>query len=86
MHAPFIDPSPAGAPHRILILFFAEHVSAVTVAVKDKMNLSIGVAVGSSIVSLLALPPFKPVKLSNLFSPSKSGSLLSREWTQYFSL
>jgi hypothetical protein len=37
-------------------------------------------------VSLLALPPFKPVKLSNLFSPSKSGSLLSREWTQYFSL
>ncbi|KAG6823064.1 hypothetical protein H0H92_011533 [Tricholoma furcatifolium] len=29
----------------------AEHVTAVTVAVKDKLNLSIGVAVGSSIVS-----------------------------------
>lgn len=28
----------------------AEHVTAVTVSVKDKLNLSIGVAVGSSIV------------------------------------
>jgi hypothetical protein len=32
-------------------LFFAEHVSAVTVSVKDKLTLSMGVAVGSSIVS-----------------------------------
>lgn len=30
----------------------AEHVTAVTVSVKDKLTLSIGVAVGSSIVSL----------------------------------
>ena len=37
----------------------AEHVTAVTVAYKDKLNLSIGVAVGSSIVSLLRI-----VKLS----------------------
>ena len=29
----------------------AEHVTAVTVAYKDKLNLSLGVAVGSSIVS-----------------------------------
>lgn len=31
----------------------AEHVTAVTVSVKDKLTLSLGVAVGSSIVSLL---------------------------------
>ncbi|KAJ7843892.1 Sodium/calcium exchanger protein-domain-containing protein [Mycena olivaceomarginata] len=36
----------------------AEHVSAVTVAVKDKMNLSIGVAVGSSIQIGLFVIPF----------------------------
>lgn len=30
----------------------AEHVTAVTVSVKDKLTLSIGVAVGSSIVSI----------------------------------
>lgn len=29
----------------------AEHATAVTVSVKDKLNLSLGVAVGSSIVS-----------------------------------
>jgi Ca2+/H+ antiporter len=29
-----------------------EHVTAVTVSVKDKLNLSLGVAVGSSIVSI----------------------------------
>ncbi|KAJ7816591.1 calcium/proton exchanger, partial [Mycena olivaceomarginata] len=60
----------------------AEHVSAVTVAVKDKMNLSIGVAVGSSIVSLQALPPFsvlvawgmdKPMTL--LFDPFEAACL-----------
>eukprot|EP00127_Corallochytrium_limacisporum_P005413 Clim_evm25s204 gene=Clim_evmTU25s204 len=35
----------------------AEHVTAVTVAVKDKMDLSIGVAVGSSIqIALLVVP------------------------------
>jgi len=35
----------------------AEHVTAVTVAYKDKMDLSIGVAVGSSLqISLLVLP------------------------------
>lgn len=31
----------------------SEHVTAVTVSVKDKLNLSIGVAVGSSIVRIL---------------------------------
>lgn len=31
----------------------AEHVTAVTVSVKDKLTLSIGVAVGSSIVSFM---------------------------------
>jgi len=30
-----------------------EHVTAVTVSVKDKLNLSLGVAVGSSIVSII---------------------------------
>ena len=33
-----------------MFTFFLEHVTAVTVSVKDKLNLSIGVAVGSSIV------------------------------------
>jgi Ca2+/H+ antiporter len=32
----------------------AEHVTAVTVSVKDKLTLSLGVAVGSSIVGVLA--------------------------------
>jgi Ca2+:H+ antiporter len=35
----------------------AEHATAVTVAIKDKMDLAIGVAVGSSMqISLLVLP------------------------------
>lgn len=35
----------------------AEHATAVTVAIKDKMDLSIGVAVGSSMqIALLVLP------------------------------
>lgn len=35
----------------------AEHATAVTVAVKDKMDLAIGVAVGSSMqIALLILP------------------------------
>lgn len=35
----------------------AEHATAVTVAVKDKMNLTIGVAIGSSLqIALLVLP------------------------------
>ena len=35
----------------------AEHATAVTVAVKDKMDLAIGVAVGSSMqIALLVLP------------------------------
>lgn len=37
------------------VLDFAEHVTAVTVSVKDKLTLSIGVAVGSSIVSCTPL-------------------------------
>ena len=31
---------------------FTEHVTAVTVSVKDKLTLSLGVAVGSSIVGV----------------------------------
>jgi Ca2+:H+ antiporter len=34
-------------------LVFVEHVTAVTVSVKDKLTLSLGVAVGSSIVRML---------------------------------
>jgi Ca2+:H+ antiporter len=34
----------------------AEHATAVTVSVKDKLTLSLGVAVGSSIVSSLSSP------------------------------
>jgi Ca2+:H+ antiporter len=35
----------------------AEHATAVTVAIKDKMDLSIGVAVGSSMqIAMLVLP------------------------------
>ncbi|KAJ7820156.1 calcium/proton exchanger, partial [Mycena olivaceomarginata] len=61
----------------------AEHVSAVTVAVKDKMNLSIGVAVGSSIQIGLFVIPFsilvawgmgKPMTL--LFDPVEAVCLV----------
>jgi Ca2+:H+ antiporter len=57
----------------------AEHVTAVTVSVKDKLNLSIGVAVGSSIQIALFVVPFivtlgwilgKPLTL--LFDPYES--------------
>lgn len=57
----------------------AEHVTAVTVSVKDKLNLSIGVAVGSSIQIALFVIPFitvlawilgKPLTL--LFDPFES--------------
>ncbi|KAF9545037.1 calcium/proton exchanger [Agrocybe pediades] len=60
----------------------AEHVTAVTVSVKDKLNLSIGVAVGSSIQIHLFVIPFiviiawimgKPLTL--LFDPYESVSL-----------
>lgn len=36
----------------------AEHVTAVTVSVKDKLTLSLGVAVGSSIVSPSCITSF----------------------------
>ncbi|SJL09589.1 uncharacterized protein ARMOST_12969 [Armillaria ostoyae] len=57
----------------------AEHVTAVTVSVKDKLNLSLGVAVGSSIQIALFVIPFivtlgwimgKPLTL--LFDPYES--------------
>ena len=38
----------------------AEHVTAVTVSVKDKLTLSIGVAVGSSVVSRAFLSTKSP--------------------------
>jgi Ca2+:H+ antiporter len=37
----------------------AEHATAVTVSVKDKLTLSLGVAVGSSIVRVISLEPRK---------------------------
>jgi Ca2+:H+ antiporter len=60
----------------------AEHVTAVTVSVKDKLNLSLGVAVGSSIQISLFVIPFivtlgwilgKP--MSFLFDPYESVAL-----------
>ncbi|KAF8348827.1 Calcium/proton exchanger [Amanita rubescens] len=60
----------------------AEHVTAVTVSVKDKLNLSLGVAVGSSIQISLFVIPFivvlgwilgKPMSL--LFDPYESVAL-----------
>ncbi|CAA7267140.1 unnamed protein product [Cyclocybe aegerita] len=60
----------------------AEHATAVTVSVKDKLNLSLGVAVGSSIQIALFVIPFivtlgwilgKPLTL--LFDPYESISL-----------
>ncbi|KJA22895.1 hypothetical protein HYPSUDRAFT_87039 [Hypholoma sublateritium FD-334 SS-4] len=60
----------------------AEHVTAVTVSVKDKLNLSLGVAVGSSIQIALFVIPFivtlawilgKPLTL--LFDPYESISM-----------
>jgi len=60
----------------------AEHVTAVTVSVKDKLNLSLGVAVGSSIQIALFVIPFivilgwilgKPLTL--LFDPYESVAL-----------
>lgn len=52
----------------------AEHVSAVTVSIKDKLTLSISVAVGSSIVSFL--PSFRR-HTTNSLSSSKSHCLSS---------
>jgi len=60
----------------------AEHVTAVTVSVKDKLTLSLGVAVGSSIQIALFVVPFivilawmmgKPLTL--LFDPYESVAL-----------
>ena len=60
----------------------AEHVTAVTVSVKDKLTLSLGVAVGSSIVSpLLHNPVASDVKRTELSPPpppSKSRCSSSR--------
>jgi len=57
----------------------AEHVTAVTVSVKDKLDLSIGVAVGSSIQIALFVIPFITVlswimgrNLTLLFDPFES--------------
>jgi Ca2+:H+ antiporter len=38
-----------------ILMLFLEHVTAVTVSVKDKLTLSLGVAAGSSIVGLLII-------------------------------
>ena len=53
----------------------AEHATAVTVSIKDKLTLSLGVAVGSSIVS----SPSSPIVTSSTHSPySKSRCSSSR--------
>ena len=41
----------------VMAHLLAEHVTAVTVSVKDKLTLSLGVAVGSSIVSIVSVHP-----------------------------
>jgi len=71
--------------------FSLEHVTAVTVSVKDKLTLSLGVAVGSSIVSAFWLcdiynflnffSPFPPSKLPSLsFREQYIPSLLDGDW------
>lgn len=54
----------------------AEHFTAVTVAAKNKMDLAIGVAVGSSIQISLFLTPFIVIL----------GWIISKDMTLYFSL
>lgn len=54
----------------------AEHVTAITVAMKNKMDLSIGVAVGSSIQVALFMSPLTVIL----------GWCLDREMTLYFTL
>jgi Ca2+/Na+ antiporter len=60
----------------------AEHVTAVTVAYKDKLDLSIGVAVGSSIqyYVALAIPTLTP-DLGSPSSSSRSWSCSAGAWT-----
>ena len=53
----------------------AEHATAVTVSVKDKLTLSLGVAVGSSIVSSFPLPQcIASLAYSHLFSKLRCSS------------
>ena len=52
-----------------------EHVTAVTVSVKDKLTLSLGVAVGSSIVRIPPLRP--PVSLELAFNAALHRDLLA---------
>jgi len=52
----------------------AEHVTAVTVAIKDKMDLAIGVAVGSSMQIALLLTPLMVL----------IGWIIGAEMTLYF--
>jgi Ca2+/H+ antiporter len=54
----------------------AEHVTAVVVAMKNKMDLAIGVAVGSSIQVALFITPFMVIL----------GWIIGRDMTLYFSL
>lgn len=54
----------------------AEHVTAITVAMKNKMDLAIGVAVGSSIQIALFMTPLTVI----------IGWAMSREMTLYFTL
>jgi Ca2+:H+ antiporter len=54
----------------------AEHVTAITVAMKNKMDLSIGVAVGSSIQIALFITPLVVIL----------GWIMDREMTLYFTL
>jgi calcium/proton exchanger cax len=61
----------------------AEHVTAVTVSVKDKLSLSLGVAVGSSIVSVATFHVC--VKLKAPIFDSKLHFLSFRESLEFLS-
>ena len=76
-----IDSTPVGQAFIGLIILpivsnAAEHVTAVTVATKNKMDLAIGVSVGSSIQIALFVTPLVVIL----------GWILGREMTLYFTL
>lgn len=62
----------------------AEHVTAVTVSVKDKLTLSLGVAVGSSIVRFPLL--YSASRILALLTSSLANCALRYSVRQHFSL
>jgi Ca2+:H+ antiporter len=64
----------------------AEHVTAVTVSVKDKLTLSLGVAVGSSIVSIPCASTLPQSRLTVSCSvPIKANRAICRSVSSHFS-